>query len=691
MNRGGGNAASVEDRRIGILAAVEEAAVIEAIGSAAGGECILQKSHELVSGMASGALAAAVITKEVLGDLDMAMVAEALERQPTWSDFPFVLIADRNSLSDDAGLVERLGNVTIVERPIDDVVLGKAVKAALRSRRRQRDAEAYLSQRETAEEHLRQLTETLEARVRERMADLRGANQRLIKEIEEREAAEARLRESEELYRYTVELSQGIIWTSASDGQFEGTTSRYWEVTGMEPGTLPRNAIHPDDRDRVLAEWDHAVATGTPHNTEYRLRLRDGSYRHVRARAAPREDEQGNILRWYGLLENIEQQKRAERAREEAEERYRLAAKATGHAIWDLNLLNNEIAWTASEAALFGYSGAQAATLAWWEERVHPDDRPSVVGSLNDAIQGRRSHWTGSYRFLTAAGEWAHVYDQGYIIRDAGGTAVRAVGAMADVTDLRRSEAETRRVQSELIHVSRLSAMGTMASALAHELNQPLTAISSYLRGSRRLLEQGGASSPERILTAVGAAEEGALRAGQMVRRLRELVSRGSVSARPEELAKLVHDASSIGLVDESLLGVTHRIELDPAAKWVHVDRIQVQQVLINLIRNALQAMEGQERREILISTRASSKTTAEVSVADTGCGIRDGVREALFSPFQTSKAEGMGIGLSISRTIIEAHGGKIWAEDREGGGTIFRFTLPMAEEPVPPVEGAGG
>jgi two-component system sensor kinase FixL len=167
-----------------------------------------------------------------------------------------------------------------------------------------------------------------------------------------------------------------------------------------------------------------------------------------------------------------------------------------------------------------------------------------------------------------------------------------------------------------------------------------------------------------------------------MVRRLRELVSKGNVSARPEPLPKLIQEASFIGFLDEALLGASHEVDLDPAAEWVQVDAIQIQQVLINLIRNALQAMEKEPLREVVISTRATSRTTAEVSVADTGCGIPQEVREALFSPFQSSKAEGMGIGLSISRTIVEAHGGKIWAEDRDGGGTVFRFTLRMAEPP---------
>jgi two-component system sensor kinase FixL len=433
----------------------------------------------------------------------------------------------------------------------------------------------------------------------------------------------------------------------------------------------------------VLAQWERDSAAGRPHLVEYRLRMRDGSYRLFRGRAAPRRDEQGRIVRWYGLLEDIHEQKQAELALEQAEERYRLAARATDNAIWDLDFVSSEIHWTTSETGFFGYPGGNRTTsIAWWGERIHPDERDSAVASLEAVIFGTQSHWSASYRFRKANGDYADVYDQGFIIRDETGKALRCVGAMADVTELRRSEASMRRMQAELIHVSRVSAMGTMASALAHELNQPLTAVSSYLRGSRRLLEKVDHSAVDQVTAALEAAEAGALRAGQMVRRLRELVSRGNVSTRPEELSKLVHDANLIGFVDEHVLGASHRLELDPAARWVDVDRIQIQQVLINLIRNALQAMEDRPVREVLISTRASG-TTAEVSVADTGSGISPEVRDALFSPFQSSKPAGMGIGLSISRTIVEAHGGKIWAEDREGGGTIFRFTLRLTEPPA--------
>jgi C4-dicarboxylate-specific signal transduction histidine kinase len=243
---------------------------------------------------------------------------------------------------------------------------------------------------------------------------------------------------------------------------------------------------------------------------------------------------------------------------------------------------------------------------------------------------------------------------------------------------LRRDAAELRRLQAQLIHVSRLSAMGTIASTLAHELNQPLTAISSYISGSRRLLSDPEAPH-DQALEALLAAEAAALRGGEILRRLREFVSRGTVSVKPEKLDRLVAEACELGFVDQHLLGVSHRVELDRSCGWVAADRIQVQQVLINLFRNAVQAVRGVPHREVAITSAPAEGGMVEISVSDTGPGISSEVRETLFTAFQSTKPDGMGIGLSISRTIVEAHGGRIWTEDC-ASGAVFRFTLPCAE-----------
>jgi len=252
-------------------------------------------------------------------------------------------------------------------------------------------------------------------------------------------------------------------------------------------------------------------------------------------------------------------------------------------------------------------------------------------------------------------------------------------GFVRDLTDREEREARVEQLQAEVVHISRLSAMGEMASALAHELNQPLSAIANYLNGAKRLLVRGGEVDPKAI-EAVDKAVGQALRAGDIIRRLRDFLSRGEGERSVESLSKLVHEACGLALVGAKESGVEVRYALDPHLDRVLVDRIQIQQVLVNLVRNALESMHGQERRELSVSTIVDGEM-AVVRVADSGAGLDPAIAEKLFQPFVTSKAHGMGIGLSISRTIIEAHGGRIWTEPNPGGGAVFSFSVRMAPD----------
>jgi two-component system sensor kinase FixL len=254
-------------------------------------------------------------------------------------------------------------------------------------------------------------------------------------------------------------------------------------------------------------------------------------------------------------------------------------------------------------------------------------------------------------------------------------------GFIRDITHRQASEA---RLQSELVHISRLTAMGQMASALAHELNQPLLAIVGYMKGSRRLLESSGEDRSDLLRDALDKAGDQALRAGQIIRRLREFVGRGDSERRIEGIKKLIEEASALALVGTKDQGIRVRFQFDPTIDLVVVDKVQIQQVLLNLLRNAVEAMEASQRREVVVSTAAHDDDMIAISVADTGSGIAPEMASQLFQPFITSKAHGMGVGLSICRTIVEAHGGRITAEPNPAGGTIFRFTLraPTQEEP---------
>jgi two-component system sensor kinase FixL len=254
-------------------------------------------------------------------------------------------------------------------------------------------------------------------------------------------------------------------------------------------------------------------------------------------------------------------------------------------------------------------------------------------------------------------------------------------GFVRDLTERQDAQERLQELQNELIHMGRFTALGEMASALAHELNQPLTAAASYLNGARRLLDGG---RPEDIPMVRGAIESAAaqtLRAGQVIRRLREFVSRGESDRQVEDPRKLIEEASALALVGAKELGIRVSFDFDSSVRFVLADKVQVQQVLLNLVRNAIEAMQATEKRELAISTQLQDLETVQIDIADTGPGIAPEIAAQLFQPFVTSKRTGMGVGLSISRTIIEAHGGRLWAEANPDGGTIFRLTLQAVDE----------
>jgi two-component system, LuxR family, sensor kinase FixL len=257
-------------------------------------------------------------------------------------------------------------------------------------------------------------------------------------------------------------------------------------------------------------------------------------------------------------------------------------------------------------------------------------------------------------------------------------------GFVRDLTERQQTEHQLQELQTELARLSRLTAMGEMASTLAHEINQPLSAITNYLQGSSRLLEAVDHPNAPKIRDALSETTKQTLRAGQIIRQLREFVTHGETEKHAENVNKLVEEASALGLVGAKDAGIKSIFRFDHTLGPVMVEKVQVQQVLLNLMRNAIEAMEGCERQELVVTTAmaAADKERApmvEVSVADTGSGISETIAPQLFQPFVTSKPAGMGVGLSISKRIIEAHGGRLWAEPNPGGGTVFRFTLEPA------------
>lgn len=362
-------------------------------------------------------------------------------------------------------------------------------------------------------------------------------------------------------------------------------------------------------------------------------------------------------------------------ARTRAEERYRLVIKATRDAIWDHDLVTDRIDWSDSVFDLFGYArDAVPPDGTWWEDRIHPDERERVIAGLNAAIAAADS-WSDEYRFRRADGSYAHVIDRGTIIRDPDGRALRAIGAILDLSEREEAEAQLRSAQADLMRVSRLTAMGAVASTLAHELNQPLTSAANFLSVARlRLTERG--DLPELVGSSLAKATGEIIRAGEIVRRIRRFASTGQLTRRSEPLDELVaHAWESVSQLPIAR-GCRLELRIAPGAERVEVDQVQIEQVLANLMRNAVEAMTAATDRLVEVIARPRGDVV-EISVCDRGPGLDEGARARLFEPFRTNKASGLGLGLPLCRTIVEAHGGRIWAEPGTHAGAVFVLTLP--------------
>jgi two-component system sensor kinase FixL len=253
-------------------------------------------------------------------------------------------------------------------------------------------------------------------------------------------------------------------------------------------------------------------------------------------------------------------------------------------------------------------------------------------------------------------------------------------GFIRDLTERQLTESRLQELQAELLHVSRLSDVGQMAAALAHELNQPLAAIVNYVQAARRFLDAAQLPLPPRILETMDKAVAQAGRAGEIIQHLRAFIRKGDSERHTENLNKVVEEATALGLVGAKESGIKARVDLSAEALSVVIDKVQIQQVVFNLIRNSVESLQESDRRELSVVTGRDSQGMAEVSVSDSGPGLAPAVAERLFQPFVTTKEKGMGLGLSICRSIVEAHGGRLWASANPDGGVAFQFTVPLAE-----------
>ena len=371
----------------------------------------------------------------------------------------------------------------------------------------------------------------------------------------------------------------------------------------------------------------------------------------------------------------------ASQAPREAEGHLRSILATVPDAMVVIDELGSILSFSAAAEKMFGYSEADVLGKNVKMLMPNPDRDRHDQYLLNYMTTGRRKI-IGIGRVTTALHGDGNTFPIELSVGEAWSGDKRIfTGFIRDLTERQQTLLRLQDLQSELAHVGRVSEMGTLASSLAHELNQPLTAVASYCESARDLLmTEPDAETLSMVREAMNEAAKQAIRAGQIVRRLRDFMSNGETDRRVESLQRLINEANALALVGSREHGIDVQVALDPEVDLVFVDRIQVQQVLVNLIRNAIDAMVESPMRCLAIRTARATDGYAEVTVEDTGSGISEMIAPQLFQPFVTSKQSGMGIGLSICRTIVEAHGGHIGFEPGRNGGTAFHFTLPDGE-----------
>ena len=365
----------------------------------------------------------------------------------------------------------------------------------------------------------------------------------------------------------------------------------------------------------------------------------------------------------------------------ESEQQMALAAEAANLGVWVRDLVRNEI-WASDKwRALFGFSPAERLDLETLLQRIHPDDRDAIRLAMARANDGD-GQYEAEFRVVLPDGRMRWVVSRGQVEFNGGGKTVRVRGVSMDITDRKQAEADASQQRAELAHLSRVTMLGELSGSMAHELNQPLTAILSNAQAAIRFLAHDNIDLNE-VRDILKDIVEQDNRAGEVIRRLRLLLKKGEVRQQPLDLNDVVQEVLKLirsDLVNQSVVAHT---ELATDLPPVKGDRVQLQQVLLNLVMNACDAMNGNAPadRQLVVRTELCADKNVRVSVADGGVGLAPDKLEQVFMPFYTTKPHGLGLGLSVCRTIITAHGGNLWAANGEARGAVFNFTIPSLEE----------
>jgi PAS domain S-box-containing protein len=469
---------------------------------------------------------------------------------------------------------------------------------------------------------------------------------------------------------------------------------RWVDYTGMTleqaAGWGWTNMVHPDDIERVLSKWRALISEGKPREIESRLRRSDGTYRWFLSRCCPLTDRSGHILGWYGSDTDIHDRKEAEEKLRQSEGHLQ-EAQTLGHiGSWVFNVAAGSVSASPELLRIFGRDLGEAQLTKEilsdvrahpiFGASVHPEDRPFVEKFANRARNETEVREL-DYRTVLPDGSVKHVHSVAHPVLDDSGNVVEYIGTIMDVTERKRAEETLRQTQADLARVNRVTTMGELTASVAHEVNQPIAAAVTNAKTCLRWLTRDEPNLEEARAAAMRIVNDGT-RAAEIIKRIRLLFKKGTSERELVDVSEVIREMIVLLRGEATRYSIVMRTELEAGAPPVMADRVQLQQVLMNLMLNATDAMKDADgARELVIKSLRAENDHVLVCVSDTGLGLPLQQADQLFHAFFTTKPHGTGMGLSISRSIVESHGGRLWAANNAPRGASFSFTLPVRAE----------
>ena len=492
--------------------------------------------------------------------------------------------------------------------------------------------------------------------------------------------ARDRLAEAERELRLTLDWIPTLAWHTRPDGFAEYLNKRWLDYTGLSLhealGWEWRKAIHPDDLPGLLAEWHRILGSGQRAEVEARMRRHDGEYRWFLFRPEPLRDDSGKIVRWYGTNTDIEDRKRAEEALRRSEAYLSEAQRLSQTGSFGWKIANGDISWSRETYRIFEIDETAKPTMELALERVHHDDLAVVQQQIERARQGE-TDYDYEHRLLMPNGFVKNLHVLARRVKYESGDE-EIVGAVMDITETKRAQEALHTAQAELAHVTRITTLGQLTASIAHEVSQPLVGIVTNGDASLRWLERD-LPEIEEARAAVKRIISDADRASNVIRRIRNLAKNVTPELARVDINEVIEDAISLVQRQAQSDRATVRWDLAAGLPEVLGDRVQLQQVIINLLINGLEAMAPvtDRSREVVVRSQVREDGQVLVAVQDAGVGIAPEMADRLFKAFHTSKPDGIGMGLSICRSIVEGHGGRVWATSNDGPGATIQFTVP--------------